>query len=85
MGNFIIYIIILFAIILIAITILAVRSYYRHIIRRKEHDIVYHIREQEKLLREVEYINVEKNIIEKIVQEEYEGMVLLRRRRERAN
>ena len=66
---------------LILISLFILRYYYRKLIKTKEHDIVYHIREEEKLKKELEYVNVEKKVMEKMVREEFEGVALLRRKR----
>ena len=66
---------------LILLSLIALWLYYRRLIKIKEYDIVYHIREEEKLKKELEYVNVEKKVMEKMVQEEFEGVALLRRKR----
>jgi len=61
---------------LILIVIIVQRKQYRKIIKAKEYDIVYHIREQNKLAKELEYINVEKKVMEKILASKIDVLIM---------
>ena len=55
------------ALLLIVIGIFVLCKYYRKIIRAREHAIVYHIKQQDKLKDEIKYINIEKKVMEKML------------------
>ncbi|MCL2246294.1 MAG: hypothetical protein FWC10_04185 [Lentimicrobiaceae bacterium] len=69
--------------ILILISLFILWYYYKKTIRKKERAIVYHIHEEEKLKKELEYLNIEKKVMEKMVREEFEGVALLHRKQKR--
>jgi len=73
-----IFLILIFSVtlLLIPITIVILRKHYQKIIKRKEHAIVYHIHEQDKLKDELKYINVEKKVMEKMLNEKYEILIM---------
>jgi hypothetical protein len=50
----------------------------KKIIKAKNHGIVSHIREQDRLKKEMEYMNTEKKVLEKIAKEKIEAMVVLK-------
>jgi CBS domain containing-hemolysin-like protein len=54
------------------------RSRYQRIIKEKNRGIVSHIREQERLKKEMECINTEKNVLKKMVEEKLDTVVILK-------
>ena len=81
MCNFLLLTIIA-AIFLIVIIALALRKHYRKVIRAKEHDIVHHIRIQDQLAKELEYTNVEKQVMEKMLKTKFDVVIMGNRRGE---
>jgi hypothetical protein len=53
------------------------RKHFKEIISAKEHAIVHHIQEQDKLNNELKYINVEKKVMEKMLRKRFETAVFL--------
>ncbi|MCL2511221.1 MAG: hypothetical protein FWF09_04140 [Bacteroidales bacterium] len=82
MDNYII-LIISGTIFLIAGGIIALRIHYRNIIKEKERGIVHHIHEQDRLKKEMEHINVEKKVMEKIVEKKFDTMIFFTAKTER--
>jgi hypothetical protein len=46
-------------------------------VKQKEQDIVHLIHEQDKLAKELQYINEEKKVMEKMLGEKFEAMLFL--------
>jgi len=66
MDNFFILFFCGTAVLILAIFII-LRKHYRKVIKSKEHALVHHIREQDKLAKELQYINMEKKVMEKML------------------
>ena len=62
---------------LVAAVIVVLYRYYRKTIKIKEQDIVYHIHEQDRLSKELEYVNVEKKVMEKMLEAKIDAVVLV--------
>ena len=77
MCNFIILFLSI-KLLLIIISIFLLCKHYKKIIKAKEHAIVYHIRKQDKLKEEINYINIEKKVMEKMLKKKLEAVVVLK-------
>jgi len=64
---------------LTAAGIIAQRIYYRKALKKKEYGIVRHIHEQDRLAKELEYINVEKKVMEKMLEAKIDAVVLVQK------
>jgi hypothetical protein len=62
---------------LILMSIVMLRSHYRKVIREKDHGIVHHIHEQDRMAKELEHINVEKKVMEKMLEKKIDAMVFI--------
>jgi type III secretion system FlhB-like substrate exporter len=73
------YLIVIFSgiALLIAVIIIALRSHYQKVIKAKDHGIVHHIHEQDRLVKELEHINVEKKVMEKMLKSKFDAVVFL--------
>ena len=67
-------------IILIGIIIIALRKHYRKVIKTKEYDIVHHIHLQDRLSKELEYINVEKKVMEKMLESKFDNLLIVKQK-----
>jgi hypothetical protein len=70
---------------LMLIIVVALRAYYQKVIKTKERGIVHHLREQDKLAKELECIHAEKRIREKILESKFEEVVMLMDKKEKSN
>ena len=61
---------------MILIIVMALRIYYRKAIKAKEYAIVHHIHEQDKLVKELEYINIEKKVLEKMLASKIDVLIM---------
>ncbi|MCL2511176.1 MAG: hypothetical protein FWF09_03910 [Bacteroidales bacterium] len=70
------YIILIFSgiILLIAGVIVALHIHYKRIITEKERGILHHIHEQDRLMKEMEHINVEKKVVERMLEKKFDAM-----------
>jgi len=57
------------------IIVVVLRKHYRKVIKAKEYDIVHHIRIQDQLAKELEYVNVERKVMEKMLNDKFEAVV----------
>jgi len=57
------------------IIVMAIRSYYRKVIRTKDIGIVQQLHEHDRLAKELEYVNVEKKIMEKLLLSKFDAVV----------
>ena len=62
---------------LVAGVIVALRVHYRGIITEKERGILHHIHEQDRMAKEMEYVNVEKKVLEQMVKSKFDAMVMV--------
>ena len=76
MDNFII-LIFSGVILLTAVGIIIQRRYYRKVIKTKDNGIVQHIRQQDRLEKELTYINVEKKVMEKMLETKFDAVALV--------
>ena len=53
----------------------ALRIYYREVIKAKERAIIHNIRKQDVLAKELEYVSVEKKVMEKMLSSKFDAMV----------
>ena len=67
-------------IILTGIIIIALRKHYRKVIKTKEYDIVHHIRLQDHLAKELEYMNVEKKVMEKMLESKFDSLLIVKQK-----
>ena len=51
----------------------------RKIIREKDRYIVRHLQEQQRLMKELEYINVEKQVMEKLLASKFDGVIIIKK------
>jgi hypothetical protein len=63
--------------ILLILVITALNIRYRRMVKEKNHGIFRHIKEQNQLKKELEYINMEKQIMEKMLSSKFDTMILL--------
>ena len=61
-----------------AITLL-LRTYYRRIIKKKNEGLVHHIFALKELEKEMEHSDVEKKMMERVLQEKFEVLIVGRR------
>jgi hypothetical protein len=75
MGN---YLILIFSGVglLILIIVVVLRAHYRKVIRTKERGIVFHIHEQDRLTKELQYTNVEKRVMEKMLETKFDNIIM---------
>jgi hypothetical protein len=64
-------------IVLAVAAIIVLRRHYRKIIREKDRGIVRRIHERDRLARELEYSNMEKNMLEKIAEKKMDKVIIL--------
>lgn len=76
MGNYLIFIF-SGAVVFMLMIILVQHRHYRKIIKANEQGIVHYIHEMDKLSKELEYINVEKKVIEKMLHSKIDAMAVL--------
>jgi len=57
------------------IIVMALRSYYRKVIKKKDLGIVQQLHEHDRLAKELEYINVEKKVMEKLLESKFDAVV----------
>jgi hypothetical protein len=50
---------------------------YRKMVKRKNHGIFLHIKEENRLKKELEHINVEKKMIEKMLSAKFDAVVFI--------
>jgi len=60
---------------LIAGVIIVLRLHYRKVIKEKERGIVQQIHRHDRLAKELEYVNVEKKVLEKMVRSKFDVLV----------
>ena len=76
MDNFII--LIFSGVVLLTVaSIIVLRTHYRKVIKTKDHGIVQHIRQQYRLEKELTYINVEKKVMEKMLETKFDAVALV--------
>jgi hypothetical protein len=84
MCNFIIPIISGSIFLIILVVAVLIRRRYRKIVNARERDIVHHIRIQDRLEKELQYINIEKNALEKLLKAKFD-IVLMAKKKTRTN
>jgi len=85
MDNYIILILGIFcgAGLLTLMSIIILRSHYRKVIKEKERGIVHHIHAQDQLKKELEYINVEKKVMERMLETQFDAVAFFTAKTER--
>lgn len=69
---------IVIVVILLSVAAIAVqRIHYRKLLRKKDYGMVRQIREQNRLTKELEYMQLEKNVVEKMLKAKFEKAVLI--------
>ena len=76
MNNYLIPIVSCVIVLLMAALVFLL-MYYRKVIKAKDHGIIRQINEQDRLKKELEYINTEKKVMEKFLKSKVEGVVLM--------
>ena len=74
MNNYLIPIVSCVIVLLMAALVFLL-MYYRKVIKAKDRGIIRQINEQDRLKKELEYINTEKKVMEKFLKSKVEGVV----------
>ena len=73
------YLIVIFSAVglLILASIFVLHRHYKKVIKTKDRGIIHHLREQDRLMKELQYTNVEKKVMEKMLQSKIDAMVMV--------
>lgn len=66
-----------FFLLLLLIIWVAAYRYYRKMLKEKEHEIIHHIRLHDHLEKELQYIHIEKQIMEKLLQSKLDALWMI--------
>jgi hypothetical protein len=61
---------------LMLILFVVLRKHYQKVIKKKERGIVFHLHEQDRLSKELEYTNVEKKVMEKMLETKFDNIIM---------